>query len=136
MARSPHGMLLQGGFTAALQRAPIASFRETFAHKAACSMDFDAVWDVEGTVWYLVQRRFRRPALQFPDEHLAECKAVAEAVRTHCDQAGHSVEVLKSCRFTSVCLRLLAGPASALHLVVDAAAACIPAGVCVGGHVI
>lgn len=59
-------------------------------------MNFDAIWDIEGTVRYLLQRRFRRPALQFPDEHLADCKAVADAVRSRCDQIGHSVEVLTS----------------------------------------
>ncbi len=56
-------------------------------------MDFDSEWDVEGTARYLAQRQFKRPALQFPDEFLAECKAVADAVRSRCEQLGHLAEV-------------------------------------------
>lgn len=57
------------------------------------SMNFEATWDIEGTVQYLLQRRLQRPALQFPDEYLPECKLIAEAVQARCTQAGHAVEV-------------------------------------------
>lgn len=56
-------------------------------------MDFDSEWDIEGTARYLAQRQFKRPALQFPDVYLAECKAVADAVRSRCEQLGHLAEV-------------------------------------------
>lgn len=56
-------------------------------------MNFEATWDIEGTVQYLLQRRFQRPALQFPDDYLPECKTIAEAVQARCDEAGHPVEV-------------------------------------------
>jgi diphthamide synthase subunit DPH2 len=74
-------------------------------------MSFEETWDIEGTVQYLVQRRFARPALQFPDEYLPDCKLVAEAVQALCNEAGHPVEVPQT-RWHNCTMRLRTSPAA------------------------
>ena len=60
-------------------------------------MNFATKWDVEGTAAYLRDRGFTRPALQFPDEYLGDCKLVAEAVQRRCQELSHSIQAGALC---------------------------------------
>lgn len=79
--------------TAADPVANCSVFRHSMHMLQRHKMEFHDVWDIEGTSQYLRQRGFTRPALQFPDDYLADCKAVAEAVQSRCDRLGHRFEV-------------------------------------------
>lgn len=55
-------------------------------------MDFNSEWDIEATAQFL-SRGYSRAALQFPDEYLVSCKAVASALHDTCERLGHKVQV-------------------------------------------
>lgn len=60
-------------------------------------MDFCDEWNIDGTAEFLLSHGYKRAALQFPDEYLASCKAVASTLQNTCHQLGHEVQVSPVC---------------------------------------